>query len=155
MFFPDLSDYSYGIPRSLTDVLNIAWLDVKHPFKKGNVPATFDEHLKRCLVTASVNKIRGFHQCNLCSRTQRQAVVIQSQVVWLGAAEIWLPAPDGKVFAAPNLIVHYVGGPHDYLPPDEFIDVVMDPNRLRGWDAEEVYEARTAVAFKEEGCEHP
>ena len=52
MFFPDLSGYSYGLPQSLPDVLNVGWLDGKHPFNQGNVPVAFCEQLRRCLVTA-------------------------------------------------------------------------------------------------------
>jgi hypothetical protein len=41
----------------------------------------------------------------------------------LGSAEIRVPGKDGKVYAAPNLIYHYIKD-CGYLPPQEFIDAV-------------------------------
>jgi hypothetical protein len=41
-----------------------------------------------------------------------------------GHGEIWLTAPDGTNFAAPELIVHRIDE-HQYLPPNEFIEAVQ------------------------------
>ncbi len=41
----------------------------------------------------------------------------------LGSAEIWVIANDGKIFACPDLILHYIVD-HNYLPPEEFIEAV-------------------------------
>ena len=42
----------------------------------------------------------------------------------LGSAEIRVLGGGGKVYAAPNLIYHYVAK-HKYRPPEEFIEAVM------------------------------
>ena len=42
----------------------------------------------------------------------------------LGFAEIRAFSDDGKVYAAPNLMFHYIVD-HSYLPPSEFIDAVL------------------------------
>jgi len=43
----------------------------------------------------------------------------------LGSAEIRVVGQDGTVYAAPDLIYHYVVV-HDYRPPEEFIQAVME-----------------------------
>ncbi|HTW24902.1 MAG TPA: hypothetical protein VMD78_14950 [Candidatus Baltobacteraceae bacterium] len=50
-------------------------------------------------------------------------VEVEGRVFKLGSAEIHVKAPDGRTFAAPDLIYHYVAQ-HGYKPPLEFIDVV-------------------------------
>lgn len=50
-----------------------------------------------------------------------------------GGAEIRVFSPTGKLYAAPNLIFHYVEA-HDYLPPQEFMDALfagpLPPNNI-------------------------
>jgi hypothetical protein len=42
----------------------------------------------------------------------------------LGSAEIRVPGSGGRIYAAPDLIYHYVEA-HGYRPPDEFVEAVM------------------------------
>jgi hypothetical protein len=46
-----------------------------------------------------------------------------SQTIWLGHAEIRVPAQPGRMFAAPMLIWHYVTA-HSYRPSQAFIDAL-------------------------------
>ena len=164
MYFPDLSPYSYDLPRSIPDVLNVGWLDVGQPFSMGDLPSGFFKHLKRCIQLATVNPMRGFHVCNLCSPSEAkstavnvagqeiwlgvpQSITIAGQEIWLGSAEIWVPCLDGTIFACPNLLAHYISA-HKYLPPSQFITSVMNPTLLAGWDAETEFESRTLEAYK-------
>jgi hypothetical protein len=39
--------------------------------------------------------------------------------VWLGSAEIRVQGADGTLYAAPNLVIHYMTA-HHYCPPEEF-----------------------------------
>ena len=43
----------------------------------------------------------------------------------LGSAEIRVQGIDGAVYAAPNLIYHYMAN-HNYLPPEEFLGAIRD-----------------------------
>lgn len=43
----------------------------------------------------------------------------------LGSAEIRVPSRLGVVYAAPDMIYHYIKD-HDYVPPQEFIDAVLE-----------------------------
>lgn len=50
--------------------------------------------------------------------------------MWLGSAEIRVKAKDGRIYAAPNLIYHYVAE-HDYDPPKEFIEALLQRSLRR------------------------
>jgi hypothetical protein len=47
----------------------------------------------------------------------------------VGDAEVRVRASNGTVYAAPNLIVHYVAE-HKYRPPDAFLGAVIDEASL-------------------------
>ena len=52
------------------------------------------------------------------------------------------------IYAAPNLIYHYVKE-HRYLPPMEFINAVLSAARdSRDWDAKTECEKRLEAAFR-------
>lgn len=105
MYFPDMTPYRYLGPESGT--LNVGWLDAGKEFSTGLCPPGFAAALAR--VPLSVHT-RGWHDCPFCGKAQ-------------GSAEKRVKI-DGKEFAAPQLIDHYVAA-HDYLPPGEFIAAVM------------------------------
>jgi len=48
--------------------------------------------------------------------------------LFLGMAEIRVFAKSGKIYAAPNLIYHYVKD-HSYAPPDPFVEAVLTTSR--------------------------
>jgi len=73
--------------------------------------------------------MRGFHGCNLCSeKTGYLSAKRDGEELKLGSAEIRVIGVDGKIYAAPNLIYHYITV-HNYRPPDEFIDAVLNGPR--------------------------
>jgi hypothetical protein len=47
-------------------------------------------------------------------------MMIDDEEISLGSAEIRLASQGGAIFAAPDLICHYVAI-HGYCPPDEFL----------------------------------
>ncbi|MBK8252213.1 MAG: hypothetical protein IPK82_06040 [Polyangiaceae bacterium] len=65
--------------------------------------------------------MRGFHRCEFCSLDE---VVAEKDgvVKLLGSAEVWLPG-ESVLYAAPNLIVHYIRA-HGYQPPAEYLRAV-------------------------------
>ena len=48
----------------------------------------------------------------------------------LGSAEMTVKGKDGKIYAAPNLIYHYMAA-HDYDPPKEFVEALLAAYRTR------------------------
>ena len=120
-FFTDLSPYSYDSSAATGSVLNVGWLDARFGYPQGDVPPEFIERLWAfCRVPTLVTF--GFHVCDLCHGSTRTPVkaVRGSESILLGFSEIRVFGADGKVYAAPNLIYHYVTE-HGYRPPEEFI----------------------------------
>ena len=130
-YYADLSKYAYlGREKS---TFNIGWLSARHPYSRGEAPFGFIDRLE-AFCCAKVNSTRGFHTCDLCSDTANPPTVSYGEEsVRLGTAEIrafgstkrWLFGNKKRVFAAPDLIYHYVDE-HEYLPPKDFIAAVLD-----------------------------
>jgi hypothetical protein len=124
MYYKDLSVYEYlGIEHD--NVLNVGWIDKEHSFPKGDVPKKFLSNLLHECVNNMVNLTRGFHHSPfLGSNKIGYPVRIGLKKYRLGSGEIRVPGKNGIVYAAPNLIYHYVKDCH-YQPPQEFIDAVL------------------------------
>jgi len=125
-YFADLSNYVYG-PLSGTNALtrNVSWLipSVAFSTSTGDV----DEEFMTCLwqfCTVSIVQTRGLHECGFCRTRAANVAERRGQQLLLGSAEIRVFSKAGDVYAAPNLIYHYVDV-HHYLPPAEFIEAVQ------------------------------
>ena len=124
-YFRDGSPHEYlGATENLA--VNVGWLDRRHPFETGNTPVAFVSKLAR-LCEEPVGMTRGWRSCNLCDERAPQpgptSVTVDGADVLVGSAEIGVPGADGVVFAAPNMILHYVADHRD-LPPMEFVNAV-------------------------------
>lgn len=116
--YPDLSPYGY-LGHAEANVFNVGWLDGAHPFPTGGVPQKDLETLLD-LTRKPVNRTRGWHRCEICGAAPPIIVGQGERAVRLGDAEIRAVGCDGRTYAAPNLIYHYVER-HHYRPPDEFL----------------------------------
>ena len=113
------SDAELGI-----DPLAVGWLQRNRPYDRGPVPDGFLEQLLAfCFEQNTVCARAGARRCPLCgesvkpiSRDEGTAHFGQAEIRVLGEVDI---------FAAPNLIYHYVAE-HGYRPPDLFVDAVMN-----------------------------
>lgn len=149
MYFPDLSPYHYSISNALSDVLNVGWLDRSAAFIKADVPKDFVHILKRWFGVARVNQTRGIHECNLCREKQwpllplheNPSIRVLDKTLFLGNWEMWIPSSDGRVFASPGLLIHYVEV-HGYRPPGEFIAAVLNESAMKNWSAEAEFTRR-------------
>jgi hypothetical protein len=124
-YFEDLSPYTYYHSGIRENTLNIGWLDVAYPYQRGELPISFVENLWN-FVQIRLIRLRGFHVCNLCSEKVVSPLVVNKGDVdfKLGDAEIRVLGENGKIYAAPNLIYHYITV-HGYQPPDEFVQAVL------------------------------
>jgi len=147
MYFPDLSPYQYNVPRPLGNVLNIGWLDAGHPFESASNQANLVEAITQWFPAARVNPLRGFHICPFCGVRSRSEIIVNGRITPLGGTELWIRARGGTIYAAPDMIAHYVGS-HHYLPPQVFIDAVSDVSLKESWDAPKEFERLTLEAFK-------
>ena len=126
MYFKDLSTVS---EKPSQELITVGWLDSQHPFSKGVSDEAFLDALFRACLTP-LNPTRGFHRCEFCRPSRNEAVIAErgGEKIYLGNAEIRIPHGDGRFFAAPNLIFHYVEQ-HSYLPPLEFVRSVRQQQR--------------------------
>lgn len=130
MYYSDLIKYTYitDMPPALDGIasqaLNVGWLQFGNPFTQGNVTSEFIARLWE-FCKAPVHLTLGIHDCDLCQPpTTIYRVRRNDETAFLGTAEIRVFGADGKVYAAPTLIYHYVVD-HGYLPPAEFIQAVL------------------------------
>ncbi len=94
--------------------LGVGWLRGAGDLSAGTVPAGFVERLEPyCRPEATVCHARAARPCPLCHQ----------EVPPHGAAEIRVIG-DEEIFAAPDLIAHFVTA-HGYAPPAPFVDAVL------------------------------
>jgi hypothetical protein len=88
------------------------------PFSRGQTSVEFRKALG-LLVKRPILLHRGFHVCNFCPRNRRGNWPTQGngQIRVLGRNGIW--------YAAPTMVHHYVVT-HEYQPPPEFVDAVLN-----------------------------
>jgi hypothetical protein len=165
MFFRDLEPYRYNLATELTDVVSIGWLCGGRDYPQGEPTVELVDALDHVLSSHRVNQMRGYHPCEFCSkpplvvrepRTGKEVLLRpplvhetrSGQKVWLGSAEIWVPAlGQAVIYAAPDLIYHYVNE-HRYLPPTDFINAVLSAFDSRDWDANIECQKRLEAAFR-------
>ena len=128
MYFQDLSPYQYLGRDPDPNVLTVGWLDADHEFPKGIVSAVILEKIL-ALCHKPVNSTRGIHQSPFIRRNPKEPsraylVEYKGKRMYLGNAEIRVSGQNGKTYAAPNLIYHYMKD-CGYLPPEEFLEALM------------------------------
>lgn len=136
MYFKDMTTYRYGGVQE--DSFNIGWLERGHLVPQGEVPEEFVKKLWKYL-RYPVRIFRGFHVCTLCRHSSlhdQPIVEYNGEKRKVGFYEIRVWGKNGKVYAAPSMIYHYITC-HQYKPPQEFIDAVMDSEDP---DLEEYYQ---------------
>lgn len=132
-YFEDLTPYCYHVvdDNPGNNALNIGWLSDRDPFPKGETSRAFRDRLyEYCLDPYVVNICRGFHACELCKMTheawyEKRMSECPENAQWsaIGDGEIRVIGR-AAVYAAPALVYHYVVD-HQYRPPDEFIEAVL------------------------------
>lgn len=124
MHFEDGTDYVYSKIGASEGVVNIGWLSKDHSYEEGAVSNLFIDKLLE-ITRVSIGQSRGYHICDLCKAQYSGPLKFEvgSETLRLGSAEIRVFGKNGEVFAAPNLLIHYVRD-HGYLPPREFVEAV-------------------------------
>lgn len=122
--FKDLTPYSYGAAiSSSVDALNVGWLAAGVDFpSKAPDPEFVDRLWRFCKI--SVGQTRGVHECDMCRSREANVARRDGEELLLGSAEIRVVGEQGELYAAPNLLYHYVVS-HGYSPPPEFVLVVL------------------------------
>ena len=135
-YFADGTPYDYFSSES--PLVCVGWLGEGQTFETGACPPGFLDRLAWFCVNQNDRATRGIHYCEICSNDEtkqdtefgggefQSAISLHraDQTRLLGTAEITIDAGE-RIYAAPNLILHYVAG-HFYLPPEDFVRAVMD-----------------------------
>jgi hypothetical protein len=147
MYSQDLAPYMHGLPSTLPDVATVDWLSAGHDFAIGDIESDMVRGIQGLLSSNRVNEARGFHLCELCPAREPIKVASNGGSTLLGAAEVWLPSADESiVFAAPDLLFHYVVA-HSYRPPRQFLEAVAASDMHAHWKPRLECERRLEGAF--------
>ncbi len=128
--YDDLSRYSYFNTAIKGIELNVGWLGGGTDFPKWEADKVFLQKLWR-FFEWEFNSSRGIFLCELpgCEHRLESGcgveVFVGKHLLLLGTAEIRIFGAHDKVYAAPDLIYHYVEK-HGYKPPDEFVEAVLN-----------------------------
>jgi hypothetical protein len=114
MKIKDLTPYKYSKRKGLENGISVGWIEGDDLLRNsGKVPPELVKLLKQYEVQ---NRCRGFHMCEYCSEWGTE--------VGMGNGEIWVVKGE-TLYIAPYLIIHYIEE-HNYQPPEEFIDAVIN-----------------------------
>jgi hypothetical protein len=115
----DLTPYEYL--SSALPATAIGWLGTEHGVQGGTAnPLTAAEFRMLRAASPRVGRVTmGWHACEFCENAE-------------GNGEYRYYLPDGRIFAAPTLFLHYVER-HCYRPPAQLLDALADPAPLH-WD---------------------
>ncbi len=114
MWYEDLTERNFfgkGFPMLIT----VGWLQNGKPYTKGETPQIVVEKINEIGQKSEVYQLWfGYHECDFCDFVN----------ISLGAKTIMI-AYKNKIYFVPGLITHYIEK-HQYLPPDEFIEAVLN-----------------------------
>lgn len=116
-WFDDLSpcDYFGDAPG----LLAVGWLEAGYAYARGPVSRRCRERLEELLAAAWQGSISlGVYRCQLCPPLRDGEPFIG------GYRNLFVPG-DGVVYAAPELVRHYIND-HAYAPPRVFQQAVID-----------------------------
>lgn len=160
-YFPDLSLYRY-VSTPYGPTFSIGWLEAGYDYPKGQVPIPFLRKLNHYLSDSRKYGIyftRGFFESTLPPVEANFEEIYIREIPELKAfygssSELHVKHKE-KYYAAPQYIITYIVK-HAYLPPQQFIDAVLEGevinDRMR-MEMEEELEALLEKARPKSGSE--
>jgi hypothetical protein len=109
MYFEDLYREEIKIRNRVITRVKIGWLDTIAPFNTGDVSSLFLSKLKSLNPSICT---KGWHTCPYCknSNSSKQYLIEIDKDVY---------------YDVPEMIIHYIEE-HQYRPPQEFIDKILN-----------------------------
>jgi hypothetical protein len=126
-YFDDLSEYTYSRRHVRPGTRNVGWLGDSHAFETA-VP---DPELLEVLwdyCAISLAQMRGLHNCEFCPSGTSNLAESKGRTLLLGSAEIRVFSKHQDIYAAPNLIYHYVAV-HHYKAPEKLLAALREMPR--------------------------
>ena len=118
-------------------LLAVGWLDADKPYRQGSISPGLRAKLGELLVNPwNPFATLGVHECNFCGRRGGPS----------GWRTLFIPGERG-VFAAPELIHHYIDH-HHYRPPDEFCEALESCPPMRSDEYVARLQARLGPLFE-------
>ena len=141
-YIPDLTpctDFGEGTGH----LLAVGWVDRRHPVTRGTVEPAFVARLVELLMDPwQPPQTLGWHDCTFCRLTRGPGVFEYGGTrIFIGTSNVFVPG-QGCLYIAPSLILHFMDS-HGYVPPEEFIEAVLDCPPMR---SPEYMQALKAVA---------
>lgn len=122
MYIPDLTVYMPDKHRRLDmNILAIGWLST-NGYSTGPVSEAFLHRLKLFCSDPALSFF-GLNDCPLC--LQSPSISRSDKDLELGSGELRIKGLGNIVYAAPDLIYHYVKD-HQYQPPTEFVEAILN-----------------------------
>ena len=122
MYYPDLTPYDYGY-MEYENVLNVGWLEAGQTWPTGHF-AGKEQVLNKLKSMKRENLCRGWHECDACLEYEYRTGQKLTSENRVGNGELIVKYNE-KVYSAPYLVIHYIEE-HNYLPPEEFIDALLN-----------------------------
>lgn len=132
-YYPDLMPINSPNNESLIypNLVAIGYLDHSHPFQTGTTSKEFIERLELFCSYPMIMTF-GVDWCRICNPSDEPISFVKAklssgrEIQLFGEYYLRIPSPDGtKIYATSDFILHYVTE-HQYLPPQEFIDAIMN-----------------------------
>jgi len=121
--YTDFTEYCYGRGAYyVPGTVNIGWLGASLDFEQmAPDESLLDLVWNYCKI--SVAQYRGIHQCEYCGSRRSDVAERHGEMRLLGSAEIRVFSESGAIYAAPDLIYHYMAA-HRYKPPEQFVSAL-------------------------------
>lgn len=139
-YYEDLTPYNFH--HYSEKELNVGWLQKGQPFNIGEVPSGFLDNIKHYAEKPfTIFHTNSPHICEFCNEVEGNC---ELRIVGPGSSTSQ-DVLDNVVYACPELIIHYIER-HNYLPPQEFIEAVMNNRINMVFPGQDKY---TAVVYKQ------
>ncbi|WP_290903021.1 hypothetical protein [Aquabacterium sp.] len=113
--YPDLTSYNYAPQFAAGAPLNVGWLGASADWAVTPPSSELLDALW-AVTQVVVAPARGFHFCELCGTEEVGVAQRLGRRLLLGHAEIRVLGGAGEVYAAPDMLFHYVAC-HGYRRP--------------------------------------
>lgn len=129
-YYKDLSSCDYFEMVYKGPLTAIGWLEPEHDYARREVDLDFFTKLCQLLQCPwNPDTFLGFQGCGFCRFSGGAETLLRLpcgtyRIPGWSRLNLFIPG-DGVVYVSPEMIAHYIDA-HEYKPPQQFVDAVMD-----------------------------